>query len=170
MIAAVTITMSPLAKVLLIVHVTMAVIMVGAGYVYPLIMANMKDGGPSRLALARVMKMVSRGFTMPFVLIQPLTGAGLILTTHNLWNPFHSQNRWLFASILIFIVIFLLDTFFAGPAIVRMNKLAEAGDYDGEAFKKDLTALSKVGPIFGILFVIITVLMIWKPGAPNLHY
>jgi hypothetical protein len=51
-----------------------------------------------------------------------------------------------------------------------MQKLAEAGDYDGPVFEKDLAMLNKVGPVLGLLFLTITVLMIWKPGAPNLHF
>jgi uncharacterized membrane protein len=159
-----------LAKVFLILHVVMAVIMVGAGYVYPLVMANMKERGANRVPLMRVMKAIANGFTMPFVLIQPLTGLGLILTTHNLWNPFHSSNRWLFAAIVLFVIIFVLDTFVSAPAIRRMHKLAEAGDFDGPAFEKDLAMLNKIGPVLGILFLTITVLMIWKPGAPSLHF
>jgi uncharacterized membrane protein len=161
--------MSALARVFLIVHVTMAVMMVGTGYTYPLLMANLKEKGPGRLQLTRVMKMIARGFTMPFITIQPLTGLGLILTTHNLWNPFKSANRWLFASIVLFLVIFALDTLIAGPAIGRMNALAEAGEHDGPAFEEALGRLNRIGPVFGVLFLTITVLMIWKPGAPSLH-
>jgi uncharacterized membrane protein len=162
--------LSNIAKVFLILHVVMAVVMVGAGYAQPIVMANLKKGGANRVPLIRVSKGISHGFTMPFILIQPLTGAGLILTTHNLWNPFHSANRWLFAAIVLFVVIFVLDMFVSAPRIRRMHKLAEAGDYDGEAFEKDLALLGKVGPMLGILFLTITVLMIWKPGAPDLHF
>jgi uncharacterized membrane protein len=158
------------ARVFLILHVAMAVVMVGTGYVYPILMANMKERGPNRVPLVRVMKMIARGFTMPFIFIQPLTGAGLILTTRNLWNPFRAANRWLFAAIVLFIVIFIMDMSITGPAIRRMQARAEAGEYDGEAFEKDLGMLSKVGPVFGLLFLTITILMIWKPGAPNLQY
>jgi uncharacterized membrane protein len=70
----------------------------------------------------------------------------------------------------LFVVLFVLDFFVTGPAIRRMHRLAEAGDYDGEAFEKDLAMLNKVGPMLGILFLTITVLMIWKPGAPDLHF
>ena len=52
--------MSNIARVFLILHVTMAVIMVGAGYVYPLLMAKMKESGPNRVPLTRVMELVSR--------------------------------------------------------------------------------------------------------------
>jgi uncharacterized membrane protein len=161
--------MSAIARVFLILHVVMAVIMVGTGYTYPILMANMKERGPNRVPLMRVVKTIANGFTLPFILIQPLTGVGLILTTRDLWNPFEAANRWLFASIVLFAVIFILDFLVTAPAIRRMQKLAEAGDYDSPAFEKDLATLSKVGPVFGILFVTITVLMIWKPGAPNLH-
>lgn len=161
--------MSTLARVFLILHVTMAVIMVGTGYVYPILMANMKERGANRIPLTRVMKAIAHGFTMPFILIQPATGVGLILTTRDLWNPFEAANRWLFAAIVLFAIIFVLDMFVAGPAIRRMHAQAEAGAYDGPELEKDLALLSKVGPVFGILFLTITVLMIWKPGAPNVH-
>lgn len=153
----------------LILHVVMAVIMVGAGYVYPILMANMKEHGPNRVPLTRVMKVIAHGFTYPFILIQPLTGVGLILTTNDLWNPFEPDNRWLFASIVLFAVIFVLDAFVTGPAVRRMHTLAESGDYDSPAFDADLARLNKVGPLLGILFLTITLLMIWKPGAPDLH-
>ncbi len=160
--------MSGIARVFLIVHVTMAVIMVGTGYVYPILMANMKEAA-DRVPLTRVMKAIARGFTFPFIIIQPLTGLGLILTTNDLWNPFEASNRWLFVSIILFAVIFVLDTFVAGPAIGRMHAMAQAGDYASPAFEKSFGTLKKIGPIFGILFLTITILMIWKPGAPNLH-
>lgn len=161
--------MSDIAKFFLVLHVTMAVIMVGAGYVYPILMANLKNRGAGRVPLTRVMKAIAHGFTFPFIIIQPATGLGLILTTNDLWSPFRSANRWLFAAIILFVVIFVLDAFVAGPAIRRMNALAEAGEYDGPDFERNLAMLNKVGPVFGILFLVITVLMIWKPGAPNLH-
>lgn len=161
--------MSGLARFFLIVHVTMAVIMVGTGYVYPILMANMKAGGVDRVPLTRVMKAIARGFTFPFVFIQPLTGLGLILTTRDLWDPFEAANRWLFASIILFLVIFVMDTFLAGPAIKRMHAQAQAGQYDSSAFEKDLRILGRIGPIFGILFLVITVLMIWKPGSSIIH-
>src|SRR5947208_1553049 len=103
--------MSNIARIFLILHVTMSVIMVGAGYVYPLLWANMKERGPNRVPLTRVAKSIAQGFTLPFILIQPITGAGLILTTHNLWNPFHASNRWLFAGIVLFVILFILDAF-----------------------------------------------------------
>ena len=162
--------LSNLAKFFLVLHVVMAVVMVGAGYAQPIVMANLKKGGANRVPLIRVSKAISHGFTMPFILIQPLTGLGLILTTHNLWNPFHSANRWLFAAIVLFAVLAFLDLVVAAPRIRRMHKLAEAGDYDGEVFEKDLAFLGKVGPMLGILFLTITILMIWKPGAPDLHF
>ena len=167
------IAVSPLsapAKVFLIVHVVMAVIMVGAGYVYPILMAKMKERGASRVPLTGVMKVIARGFTMPFLFIQPITGLGLILTTRDRWNPFQPTNRWLFGSIVLFAVIFILDTFVAGPAIGRMHRLAEAGDFDTPAFEKDLGMLNRIGPVLGILFLTITVLMIWKPGGPDVHF
>jgi hypothetical protein len=161
--------MSGIARVFLIVHVTMAVMMVGAGYVYPIIMKNLEEKGPNRVPLIRVANTIARGFTMPFVVIQPLTGLGLILTTKDLWNPFEADNRWLFAAILLFVVVFILDTFVAAPAIHRMHAVAARGEFDSDAFEKDLGLLGRVGPVFGILFLIITLLMIWKPGAPNVH-
>jgi len=162
--------LSPLAKVFLIFHIAMAVIMVGTGYVYPLLMSNLKERGSNRVPLTRVMKTIAHGFTAPFVLIQPITGVGLILTTHTLWNPFRSTNRWLFASIVLFAIIFVMDLFVIGPTIRRMHKLAEAGEFDSPAFDKQLAFANKVGPLMGILFATITILMIWKPGAPNLHF
>ena len=161
--------LSNLAKFFLVTHVVMAVVMVGAGYVQPIVLSRLKEKGPHRATLIGVSKAIAMGFTMPFIFVQAATGTGLILTTHNLWNPFRSANRWLFAALVLFVVLFILDAFVAAPAIGRMHKLAEAGDYDGEAFEKDQAMLAKVGPILGILFLTITVLMIWKPGAPNLH-
>jgi uncharacterized membrane protein len=161
--------LSNLAKFFLVLHVVMAVIMVGAGYVQPIVMSRMKERGSHRVPLIGVSKAIAIGFTLPFLLVQAATGAGLIITTHNLWNPFRSANRWLFAALVLFVVLFLLDVLVGAPAIRRMHARAEAGDYDGEAFEKDFALLKKVGPIFGILFLTITVLMIWKPGAPNLH-
>jgi len=161
--------MSALARVFLVLHVGMAVVMVGAGYAQPIVMAGLKKGGANRIPLMRVSKGIAQGFTLPFLLIQPITGVGLILTTHDLWNPFRSANRWLFTSIVLFAIIVVLDVFVSAPRIRRMHALAEAGDFDGEAFEKDLALLNKVGPMLGILFLTITVLMIWKPGAPNVH-
>jgi uncharacterized membrane protein len=162
--------LSNLARFFLVLHVVMAVVMVGAGYAQPIVMAGLKNGGPNRVPLMRVSKGIAQGFTLPFILIQPVTGIGLILTTHNLWNPFHSANRWLFAAIVLFAIIVILDVFVSGPRVRRMHTLAEAGDYDGEAFEKDLAVLQKVGPMLGILFVTITVLMILKPGGADLHF
>jgi hypothetical protein len=170
MVAVAGIGLSPLARTFLIAHVGMAVIMVGTGYVYPILLGNMKERGAGRIPLTRVAKTIARGFTMPFLVIQPLTGLGLILTTPNLWNPFHATNRWLFAAIVLFVAIFLLDTFLSAPLIRRMAALAESGAFDDPEFDKHLTKLSKFGPLIGLLFIAIVILMVWKPGSGVVHF
>jgi uncharacterized membrane protein len=137
--------LSNLAKFFLVTHVVMAVVMVGAGYVQPIVLAKMKERGPNRVPLLRVSKAIAQGFTLPFVAIQPLTGAGLILTTHNLWNPFRSANGWLFTAIVLFVILAILDFFVAAPKIRRLHELAEAGDYDTEAFEKDFAGPEQGG-------------------------
>lgn len=52
--------MSALARVFLILHVVMAVVMVGAGYAQPIVMAGLKQGGANRVPLMRVSKGIAK--------------------------------------------------------------------------------------------------------------
>ncbi|MCA1841428.1 MAG: DUF2269 family protein [Actinomycetota bacterium] len=162
--------LSTLARVFLFLHVTVAVLVVGTGYVYPILMKQMKQKGPGRPPIIRTMSVMEKAFTVPFVFIQPITGLGLILTTHDRWNPFHAANRWLFAALILFVALMVLELFVSAPAVKGMAELAAAGKYDDEAFDKILGRLEKIGPAFGILFIIITVLMVLKPGANVPHF
>src|SRR5260221_7151046 len=96
------------AKLLLILHIAGAVIGFGPTYGFPILLGIAKNGGESRRWMLTAMHKIAKGMATPMDVIQPATGLGLILLSHSLWNPFHSYNRWLFASIVLYIVLMVV--------------------------------------------------------------
>ena len=91
------------------------------------------------------------------------------MLSHSLWNPFRSYNRWLFAALVLYIVLMGVVYGLLLPSLRKALGLADAGDY-GPSFDAAWKKLNAFGPVAGLLTTVILVLMIWKPGAHVPHF
>jgi diacylglycerol kinase len=73
------------------------------------------------------------------------------------------SNYWLWIGILLFAAILYLSVAVSNPSVEKMIKMAKAGEM-GPEFGRLAKRVGSVGPVVGIMFVTVAVLMIWKPG------
>ena len=125
-------------------------------------MAGEAEAPIAGLALMEAISKIERTLVTPVALFtQPVTGVLMILNVglqHKFFN-----NYWLWISILLFAGILTLSFGVNNPALEKMIKMAKSGEMTPE-FGVLAKRVSKVGPFIGIMFIIIIIMMVWKPG------
>jgi hypothetical protein len=102
---------------------------------------------------------------MIFLVVQLLTGVGLIFTPHNQYiRDDFGKYWWLQTSMLLFVIAGGIASGYNLPRIRKALEASEAGDTTTAATL--LAPVEKItGPILGVLGAIIIVLMVWQPHA-----
>jgi uncharacterized membrane protein len=153
--------------ILVILHIGGAIAGIGPSFSLGVLgpMAGKADDA-AKLTLLRGMTAIDSKLVTPVALVtQPLTGVLLIFNRKFNHGFFAIRNLWLIIGIVLYAIILYSSYIVSRPRVRKMIGLLDAGEGQGEEFKR-LEATSKVlGPIFGILTTTIVILMIWKPGS-----
>ncbi len=159
----------PFHNFLLSLHVLGAVFIFGPTVAYSFIGARAKkEGAPVAWAIGTI-EFIENKWVNPLALtLQPATGAWLIVDSKGLWNPFHSQNRWLFAGIILYIIAMSFALFVQGPNAKKAYHLAEANQF-GPEFGGLMKKVAMGGQFLTVLLIAIIVLMVTKPGSGFIH-
>lgn len=149
--------------VLLVLHILGAIVGIGPTYAYGVIGSMMPTAGPGAVTLMEVMVKIEKVLVNPVaIFLQPVTGVLLIIETSRDKNFFKSE--WLVIAIAVYIVIMILSYGVMGPGLHKMIALAKGGQAQTPEFAELAKTQQKVGPILGVLGIVIVVLMVWKPG------
>lgn len=149
--------------VLLVLHIIGAVVGIGPTYAFGVIGSMLPTAGPGSIALMESMAKIEKVLVNPVaIFLQPVTGVLLIVETSRDKNFFKSE--WLLISIVAYIVIMILSYGVMGPGLHKMIGMAKGGQAQTPEFAALAKTQQKVGPILGVLGVLIIVLMVWKPG------
>ena len=144
-------------RIVLFLHVLSAVALLGPTFVLPF--AARIRGKPASVPVLKVETQIGRMATL-FALVQAATGVWLIWLGH--WNRDFSAAKWLHVSIVLFVIAAGLGTGYADPRARRALERAEQGDDTGA--QTLLAPVDRVvGPILGILAVVLVFLMVYKP-------
>lgn len=146
------------------VHILSATVLFGTGLgtAFFFWRAHASGNQAGRLAAARTTVMADWIFTAPAVLLQPITGALLVVRAGFAWN-----ELWLVASYILYLIAGLCWL----PVVaiqIRMKRMLEreaAGEAIDEALYRRLfgTWFALGWPAFGAL-VVVYFLMVMKPG------
>jgi hypothetical protein len=149
--------------ILFIVHIGGAILGLGPTGVFGVLGAAAGNSGrEGALALLEASHAIEAKVVTPVALVtQPLTGVLLIFKTGR--NHEFFAHTWLWIAILLYATILVLAYGVSNPNYRKMIAMLKGGDRTPE-FERILLKEKKLGPVFGILFVTIIVLMIWKPG------
>jgi len=148
---------------LLSLHVLAAIIGFGPAFVFPFL-GVMSGREPAHAhALQRVGELISTRLIIPVTLTMAVTGALLIGEAHlDL-----AENSWLGASIVLY-VLAMAALIFQVPMQRRLIALldpARGGPPPADQVKPLVSRLRLIGIGLAVGIVVITVLMVWKPGA-----
>lgn len=141
-----------------LVHIIVAIVSVGYGASYGLLVARGRAAGRAELAFAlRTIRAMDGVATIGYVLLL-VTGMGLVHMA-----GLSMRDRWLYVSATLWFIAFALGMAIQRPALRRMIALLdERGPEDAE-FQR-LSARSRVlGGVFAILTFLILYLMVHKP-------
>jgi uncharacterized membrane protein len=153
----------------LILHVLSAVIAFGPTFAFPLIASFGQKHPQSALAGAEISEVISKRLVTPAAALLPLFGAALIFSKrYELWS-----STWLLVSIPLYIVAFafsaLVQARNGARAIEILRSMRERPPGEAAGPPPELMAVGRKlqlgGMFLTLLFLIIFVLMFWRPGT-----
>jgi hypothetical protein len=161
-------------RLLLLGHILTVVVGFGSSFVYPLLGVQAKNRrGVQALALSESSLFAAKRITTPVIYAAGVFGILLVG-----FGPWGLSDEWVMAAITIFIALVLFAGFVHVPNLVRMDDLtrtlANAGPPPEGAsgpppealeMEKRGAAAARNGGILHLGFLIVLILMIWKPGA-----
>jgi hypothetical protein len=154
----------------LIVHILGIIIAFGPDFAFPFMGALLEKHPESALYFTEVTEFITRRLTLPIAVIIPLAGTGMIYTAHlDLWH-----SEWLVAPIALYIAAFFFALFVQlrnGTRMLHLLRSMPPGPRPRgpRARRRKSRALGKKLQFGGMYLtatvVVITILMIWRPGG-----
>ena len=145
---------------LLTLHIFSAIAGFGVSFAFPFIGALAQKPGAPIAWFLKLNHNLGRWLEVFALTVQPGTGAGLIITQHV--SPWQSQNRWLLASIIIYVVAIAYSNFVQNPGVKKAIDMAEAQQF-GPEFGTRMKRLAQGGQFLTLALVAIIILMVVKP-------
>lgn len=149
--------------ILMVIHILGAIAGIGPTFAFGLL-GNLAGKEPSgAVHVLGAMLEIDKKLVTPVALFtQPVSGVLLIFATNRDAGFF--QREWLWIAILAFATILVLVYAVNNPALDRVVKGLKDGSAGTPEWNKDLKTAKSLGPVLGILTVLIIVMMVWKPG------
>ena len=159
----------PLRNFLLTLHIFGAIFGFGPTFVIPFIGRMAQKEGAPVATLLEVMDFITNKITrLVSLTLQPGTGAGLIIVSKGLWDPFEARNRWLLVAIILFIIATIIAEAGATPSDRKALTLAKAGQF-GPEFAATVKRSAMFGQMLTVILFTIIILMVVKPGSGYIH-
>ncbi len=153
--------MTTTTKLVLFVHIATAITAIGPAYAFPILGRVFPKDRP--VSVLKVYAKMERIITVGLI-IMLATGIWLIWLEH--LNENFGHQGWLNISLLVYAALAVLGVSFNTPRIHKALKLTEQGDQ--ESANRILAPMDKiVGPILGVLGLLIIFLMVYKPFVTN---
>ena len=154
---------------LLTLHIFGAIAGLGVTFAFPFVGAMArKPGAPVEWFLKLVTLLSDKWVTIFTALVIPGTGAGLIITSKGLWDPFDKKNRWLLAALILYTIAFAFAELIQRANGMKAVRIAEAKQF-GPEFGALMKKVAMGGQFLTVLVIIILILMVTKPGSGFIH-
>jgi hypothetical protein len=167
-------------KLFLLLHIGAVVVGFGSSFVYPMFGSRSRQLGPTApkeaFALSDASMAASKVLTTPVIYAAGVFGVVLVLLSDGLIK---FSQAWISIAFLLFIVAACIAGFLHNPNLKAMNALSEkiaagnvtpgAGGPPQEVL--ELQERGKRAAMFGgilhLLWLLLMIDMIWKPGGPG---
>jgi len=147
----------------LFLHLTAAVVGFGGVLLNGLYGAQAKQRpGPGGLAITEANYWVSVTVAEKAIYLVPLFGFALIGLSDGAWS---FSDSWISASLVLYVVGLANARLVLVPTQKHMIDMMREGPPDPMKMATDSTRLARFGAVSHLVFTLIMVLMIWKPGA-----
>jgi uncharacterized membrane protein len=145
--------------VLKFIHIAAAITAVGANITYGVWNAR-SAGEPAHLGFAlRGIKFLDDRIANPAYGVLFLTG--LVMIFAGSWSI---TSLWLIVAIVLFIAVAALGFGVFTPLLRRQIELVDAGETASSEFTRLSNRSRMLGPILGLIVVVILVMMVFKPS------
>lgn len=141
-------------KLLLLLHISSVVVAFGTGFVHTATLRGAREG--SVLAAKLGLTIIGR-YQLPGLIAASIFGVLLVVNSKSV---FDFDAPWISGAFSIVILLLVLAWFVSLPA---QRALVDATERGGDVVRAAKTA-SIVSGLFHLGFLVLTVLMIWKPG------
>ena len=148
-------------ELLKFVHVTAAIVWVGGVVILQVLaVRTIAAGEPLRLvAFARDAEWVGNRAILPAAIAVVVLGFLLV------WDgPWELSMTWIWLSLVLFAVSFLLGLFVLTPQAKKIGNEVEAHGPESEAVQDRIKRVLRLGRIDLVLLLVIVFLMVTKPG------
>ncbi|MGH9244145.1 MAG: hypothetical protein ACRD29_07475 [Acidimicrobiales bacterium] len=156
-------------RLLFLGHIMFVVGGFGARFVNPMLAREIERGGPAAGAAAGVLVAAAQRLSTPAIWLSGLFGIVLVAV-----GGFDFGDLWINLAMVLFLVAAVLATFLYLPNVRRLAALtatlsAPVGEGEGPPpATAEIEARLKRGAMYGgildLLFVLLLIDMIWKPG------
>lgn len=154
---------------LLTLHIIGAIAGFGVTFAFPFVGAMARKPGAPVVWFLKLVALLADKWVLVFsALVVPGTGAGLIITSKGLWDPFESRNRWLLAALILYTIAFVFAEVVQRRNGLKAIEMAEAQQF-GPAFGAHMKKVAMGGQFLTVLLITIAILMVTKPGSGFIH-
>jgi uncharacterized membrane protein len=144
--------------VLKFIHIAAAITAVGSNVTYG-VWSVRAQSDPAHLGFAlKGIKFLDDRIANPAYGLLLLTG--LLMVFVNRWPV---GTLWIVLAVILFVVLAVLAFRVYSPLLVNQIRLVDAGDTTSPEFERLSRRGAMVGPILGLLAVVILILMVFKP-------
>ena len=143
---------------LLFIHVTAAITAVGSNITYGVWNALAARQPAHASFMLKGIKFLDDRIANPAYGVLFLTGLVMIFVGH--WSI---TSLWIIVAIVLFVAVAVLGFAVFSPLLNNQIRLADAGDTSSPEFTRLANRSRMLGPILGILVVVILVMMVFKP-------
>jgi len=143
--------------VLKYVHILAAIVAVGANITYGVWSARIAREPASASFALKGIKFLDDRIANPAYGVLFLTGLILIFAGH------FGLQLWIVVAIVLFIAIAVLGFAIFTPLLRDQLRLVDAGEVASPAFTRLANRSRALGPILGLLVLVILVMMVFKP-------
>lgn len=138
-------------------HILAAIIAVGANVTYGVWSVRARNE-PAHMAFAiRGIQFLDNRIANPAYGVVFLTGLAMVFVQG--WGP----QLWIIVAVVLFIAVAAIGGAYFTPLVKRQLALLDAGDTSSSEFERLARRNAMIGPILGVLVVIILVMMVFKP-------
>jgi uncharacterized membrane protein len=147
----------------LFLHLTAAIVGFGGVLLNGLYGAQAKKRpGPGALAITEANYWVSATVAEKAIYLVPLFGFALIGLSDGAWS---FSDSWISGSLVLYVIGLANARLVLVPTQKHMIDMMNEGPPDPMKMETDGARLARFGAVSHVVFTLIMILMIWKPGA-----
>ena len=120
-----------------------------------------KRPGPGGLAITEANFWVTTKVAEPALYLVPVFGFALIGVSDSGWK---FSQTWIVASLVLYVIGLLNGRLVIVPTVKNMIAMMQAGPPDPAKMEAAGKRLGAAGGVGHLIFTVIMILMIWKPG------